>query len=59
MKQDILSLIGKGKKEYLQTFDRTGRIYIPKEVRDQFPDCVFYITVSEGKIVLNPIKIND
>jgi len=45
------------KKERLQKFDRIGRIYIPKEIRDQFKGHVFFITVVDGKIVLDPIKI--
>ena len=44
-------------KEHLQKFDRNGRIYIPKKIRDQFKDQVFFISVVDGKIVLDPIKI--
>lgn len=41
----------------LQAFDSLGRIYIPKHIRDQFHDCRFYIEVIDGKIVLDPVKI--
>jgi bifunctional DNA-binding transcriptional regulator/antitoxin component of YhaV-PrlF toxin-antitoxin module len=41
----------------LQAFDSLGRIYIPKHIRDQFRDCRFYIDVINGKIVLDPVKI--
>jgi len=41
----------------LQAFDSLGRIYIPKHIRDQFRDCRFYVTVVDGKIVLDPVKI--
>jgi hypothetical protein len=41
----------------LQTFDKLGKIYIPKHIRDQFPDCRFYVTIVDGKIVLDPVKI--
>jgi len=41
----------------LQAFDSLGRIYIPKHIRDQFRDCRFYVTVVEGKIILDPVKI--
>jgi len=44
-------------KERLQIFDRAGKIYIPKDIRDQFRGYVFYITINNGKIVLDPIKI--
>jgi bifunctional DNA-binding transcriptional regulator/antitoxin component of YhaV-PrlF toxin-antitoxin module len=41
----------------LQKFDKLGKIYIPKHIRDQFRDCRFYIDVIDGKIVLDPVKI--
>lgn len=41
----------------LQAFDSLGRIYIPKHIRDQFHDCRFYIEVINGKIVLDPVRI--
>jgi bifunctional DNA-binding transcriptional regulator/antitoxin component of YhaV-PrlF toxin-antitoxin module len=41
----------------LQAFDSLGRIYIPKHIRDQFHDCRFYIEVVDGKIILDPVKI--
>jgi len=41
----------------LQAFDSLGRIYIPKHIRDQFPDCRFYVSIVDGKIVLDPVKI--
>ena len=41
----------------LQKFDKLGKIYIPKHIRDQFHDCRFYIDVVDGKIVLDPVKI--
>jgi len=41
----------------LQKFDKLGKIYIPKHIRDQFRDCRFYVAVVNGKIVLDPVKI--
>ena len=41
----------------LQAFDSLGRIYIPKHIRNQFHDCRFYVEVVDGKIVLDPVKI--
>jgi len=41
----------------LQKFDKLGKIYIPKHIRDQFHDCRFYVAVVDGKIVLDPVKI--
>jgi hypothetical protein len=43
--------------EELQAFDKAGKIYIPKHIRDQFSNCRFYVAVVEGKIVLDPVKI--
>jgi bifunctional DNA-binding transcriptional regulator/antitoxin component of YhaV-PrlF toxin-antitoxin module len=45
------------KKLKLQKFDKLGKIYIPKHIRDQFRDCRFYVDVVDGKIVLDPVKI--
>jgi len=45
-------------KERFQKIDEKGRIYIPKDIRKQFRDCYFYITVENGKIVLDPVKID-
>ena len=44
-------------KSRLQTFDVNGRIYIPKDIREQFKDCLFWIEVEGGKIVLKPVRI--
>jgi len=46
-------------KNKLQLFDRNGRVYIPKEIRDQFKGCGFWISIEDGKIVLDPIKLED
>ena len=44
-------------KRKLQVFDINGKIYIPKDIREQFKDCLFWIEVEDGKIVLRPVKI--
>ena len=44
-------------KKYLQGFDINGRIYIPKDIREQFKDCLFWVEVEDGKIVLRPVRI--
>jgi len=41
----------------LQKFDKLGKIYIPKSIRDQFPNCRFYVALIDGKIILDPVKI--
>ena len=47
-------------KKRFQKIDKDGRIYIPKEIRDQFKDCYFYIRIdNKGRIVLDPIKLKD
>lgn len=43
----------------LQGFDSRGRIYIPKFVRSLFRGYRFVILVENGKIVLDPIKIDN
>ncbi|RLI73858.1 hypothetical protein DRP04_15320, partial [Archaeoglobales archaeon] len=48
-----------GKKTKLKRFDSNGKIYIPKFVRELFRGCYFAIEVVDGKIVLDPIKIED
>jgi len=58
MKKLSVKTIGK-KKAKLQTFDKMGRIYIPKEIREQFKGCYFWIEVVDGKIVLDPIKVDE
>lgn len=45
------------KKELIQTFDKMGKIYIPVEIRKKFEGCYFYVMEVDGKIVLDPIKI--
>lgn len=47
------------KKEVFQSFDKAGKIYIPKEIREQFKEQYFYVCVEEGKIVLIPVKIEE
>lgn len=44
-------------KERIQTFDKMGKIYIPVEIRKKFKGCYFYVMEVDGKIVLEPIKI--
>ena len=40
-----------------QKLDKYGRIYIPKLIRDIFRDYQFRILVLDGKIVLDPIRM--
>lgn len=46
-------------KKKLQVFDKNGKVYIPKEIREQFSNCVFWVDVENGKIMLDPIKVED
>ena len=48
-----------GKRRKLRTFDSNGKIYFPKFIRELFKDCYFTIEVSEGKITLDPVKLDD
>ena len=62
MDQRVLKVLKVSRKaleelKKLQAFDSLGRIYIPKHIRDQFPDCRFYVSIVDGKIVLDPVKI--
>ncbi len=43
----------------LTTFDKWGRIYFPKLIRDLFAGYYFDILFEGGKIILDPIKIED
>jgi bifunctional DNA-binding transcriptional regulator/antitoxin component of YhaV-PrlF toxin-antitoxin module len=40
----------------LRKIYRDGKIYIPAKIRRQFRGCYFSIYVSDGKIVLDPVK---
>ncbi len=44
------------KKRKLVTFNSNGAIYFPKLIREIFKGCYFTIEVSEGKIILDPVK---
>ena len=48
-----------GKKRKLVTFNSNGAIYFPKLIREIFKGYYFTIEVSEGKIVLDPVKVDD
>jgi len=48
-----------GKKTKLKRFDSNGKIYIPKFVRELFRGYHFSIEVVDGKIVLDPVKIEN
>lgn len=48
---------GNGKK--LRKFDSNGKIYFPKFIRELFRGYYFSIEVVDGKIVLDPVKIED
>jgi len=47
------------KQQRLKKFDRNGKIYIPAFIRQLFRGYRFYVLVDGGKIVLDPIKIDD
>jgi len=46
-------------RQRLVKFDASGRIYIPKLIRKLFRDCYFHIEVQNGKIILNPVKLDE
>ena len=43
----------------LRKFDSNGKIYFPKFIRQLFKGCRFYVLVEDGKIVLDPVKVDD
>ena len=47
------------KKQKLRTFDKYGRIYFPSFIRGIYAGYYFSIQIENGKIVLDPIKIDD
>ncbi|GEM_PF-5003442 len=47
------------RSQKLQKIDRFGRIYIPSFIRTLFRDYRFFVVVESGKIVLDPVKIDD
>ena len=48
-----------GKKRKLVTFNSNGAIYFPKLIREIFKGYYFTIEVSEGRIILDPVRIED
>ena len=46
-------------KRRLKSFNSNGTIYVDKFIRELFKGCYFSIEVSEGKIVLDPVKIEE
>ncbi|WP_290726039.1 hypothetical protein [Archaeoglobus sp.] len=46
-------------KRKLVTFNSNGAIYFPKLIREIFKGYHFAIEVSEGKIVLDPVRVED
>ncbi|RLE42722.1 hypothetical protein DRJ16_04490 [Candidatus Woesearchaeota archaeon] len=52
---NILNILSK-EKEKLQGFDKTGKVYIPKEIRKKFSEnVVFYVMYENGRIILTPL----
>lgn len=47
------------KKRKLVRFNSNGAIYFPKLIREIFKGYYFTIEVSEGKIILDPVKMED
>ena len=47
------------RKGKLKTFDSNGRIYFPRFIRELFKGYYFSIEVVDGKILLDPVKIED
>jgi len=47
----------RGKIGVLLEMDSKGRIVIPKEIREKYKGCKFWIEEIDGKIILDPIKI--
>lgn len=43
----------------LKKIDSHGKIYIPKLIRDIFRGYRFWVYVEGGKIILDPIKLDD
>jgi hypothetical protein len=54
---NYLKLSKQGRK--LVKFDRNGKIYFPALYRKIFRGYRFYLELADGKIVLDPIKLDD
>ena len=39
------------------SFDDSGRVFIPKKIRDNFKDCAFLPKEEEDRIILKKVKI--
>jgi len=50
-------VLKKGRMVRLLILDSGGRITIPKEIREQFKGYGFTIDIIDGKIVLDPVKL--
>ena len=49
-------IISKGKICYIVEIDRTGKIYLPSDVRKALGADAFVLEVVDGKVVLDPVK---
>ncbi len=54
---NYLTVSKRGQK--LLKFDKNGKIYFPAFVRKIFRDCHFYLEIEGGKLVLDPVKVED
>lgn len=43
----------------LHKIDKSGKIYIPSLIRKLFKGYLFFVLVENGKIILDPVKIED
>ena len=49
----------KGKIVYIVSIDESGRIYIPKQIRDKFTTNTFILELTkDNRIVLEPLHLD-
>ncbi len=55
--EDYFKISKQGQK--LLKFDRNGKIYFPALYRRIFRGYHFYLEIENGKLVLDPVKVDD
>ena len=43
--------------DQLTFFDKSGKVFIPKKIRDNYKDCAFIPEDKEDRIILKKVKI--
>lgn len=58
-KNNIIIKANFSRSKRLLKIDKSGKIYIPKVVRDLFKGYRFFLIVENGKLTLDPVKVDD